>query len=107
MPSPADRFYEVVHGTQTVQYEVRQDFGFAAPVAVPSAKRMFALADAEQSDSQLTMIQATWYFWVIPLAGIKPKRGDRLTDAEGTVWLIESAQRSGWDSSYRCVAHVG
>jgi hypothetical protein len=106
MPSPADRFYEVVHGTQTVQYEVRQDFGFAAPVAVPFAKRMFALADAEQSDSQLTMTQAVWYLWVLPLAGIKPKRGDRLTDAEGTVWLLESAQRSGWDSSYRCVAHV-
>jgi hypothetical protein len=107
MPSPADHFYKSVQGTQTVHYEVRQDFGFAAAVAVPYAKRLFALADAEQSDSQLTLTRAVWYFWVLPLGEIRPKRGDRFTDTEGKVWLVESAQRSGWDSSYRCVCHVG
>jgi len=75
---------------EAVQYSVRQKAdAFATAVEVKSAEwRPTSLDERRFMEVKATVETRTWFLWSEKLGAIVPKIGDKLTAADGSVWLV-------------------
>lgn len=71
-----------------------------ADVPVPHAKRRALLGTQEDQHGVKEM---TWHLWLDGVAGgVRPKREDRITDAQGVAWVVHEVSTEGNGVRHRC-----
>lgn len=75
--------------TETVTYTaVAPDGTTGAPFSVPYALKRATEGQDQGGVAQAVQDTARWHLWVSQMAGVRPKQADRITRADGSVWVV-------------------
>jgi len=104
--------YLIIDDTSLTQLEVKQGEGnWAAPLSIPSTWWTAQNEDQASADPLFSTPTRVCHIWQAPLAQACashvppispvpiPKRGDRLTNNLGEVFLVRQAETMDWDKT--------
>jgi hypothetical protein len=98
----------LIDNTETVQYAVKTGEGaYAAAVLVPLALRRAVTKSGPLLSPPLHREEAHWHLWASQLApvSVTPKEADRLTGADGVVWVVKGVEKQASSARYRCLCY--
>ena len=99
--------YKLSLNSSTVSYQSKLTEGpypkpatWSAPVAVDYVlQRQITKQDVLEDPALLQGDDGRFHLWLIPLGSIRPKKGDKITDAAGVLWIVQSVELCDMDSS--------
>jgi len=104
--------YLIIDDTTSTQLEVKQGEGnWAAPVSIPSTWWTAQNEDQASTDPLFSTPTRVCHIWLAPLTQACashvpvispvpiPKRGDRLTNSLGEVFIVRQAEKMDWDQN--------